>query len=318
MQVIDYSNKHPRSIGHACQKSSRSIWSANLSRGLYGWTESQTRGQYERLAAWAETLTDFTRLLHATFMFSNLLTITYDVPPGFSVSHYGIVEMPDDEMLWLSSTSEEWESTAASTKNTPALSLREAASAIMYGDETGDLVDAIGAWSPFATAVVIHAVCIQIWHINQAKNFGGLSSGSGQQNHEENAILSKRTQAGLNKCRDLLMEVHHDQEYLSYESSNPLLFNSFAILRVSYGRAFTGIKTANRELLLYDSSSAILSAIYEYIAIPQERGEFTTKAITRLFEGLVIPFRSSALLVRKTAALTWSIEHALAGWDAGI
>ncbi len=32
---------------------------------------------------------------------------------------------------------------------------------------------------------------------------------------------------------------------------------------------------------------------------------------------MLIPYKMGTSLLKKTAALTWAVEHALAGWDAG-
>lgn len=252
------------------------------------------------------------------FIISNLLNITYGMPPGFCLSQDGTVEMPDDEFLWQARTEELWHQLAGTRPTVSPISVRDAAGAIIGGDPMEELIDLLGAWSAFGTSVAIHAVSTQIWHVNQGAMFENLSNGqSTPQEISQRSILAKRTQVALNRCRNLLMEVHNEPDHLSYDADSPLLFNCFAILRVSFSRAFTSVGLANREMLLYESSDAIISAIHDYISIPQERSEFTTKSVARSFEGLIIPFQSSPLFVRKTAALTWSIEHALAGWDSG-
>jgi len=263
-------------------------------------------------------LTLISRFLHMSFILSNLLNITYGVPPAFCLSQDGAVEMPDDEILWQAQTQELWHQLVNTRPIISPISLRDAAGAIIGGDPVEELIDLLGAWSAFGTSVAIHAVSTQIWHINQGAVFGNLANGqSTPHDISQSSILAKRTQAALNLCRNLLMEVHNEPGHLSYDADSPVLFNCFAILRVSFSRAFTSVGLANRELLLYESSNAIVSAIHDYISIPQERSEFTTRSVARSFEGLVIPFQSSPLFVRKTAALTWSIEHALAGWDSG-
>jgi len=253
-----------------------------------------------------------------SFIFSNLSNITYGVAPRFCLSEDGAVEMPDDEILWQARTEELWHQLVNTRQIISPISLRDAAGAIISGDPVEELVDVLGEWSAFGTSVAIHAVSTQIWHINQGAMFGNLSNGqSTPRDISQSSILAKRIQTALNRCRDLLMEIHNEPGHLSQDADSPVLFNSFAILRVSFSRAFTSVGLANRELLLYESSDAMVSAIRDYISIPQERSEFTTKSVARSFEGLVIPFQSSPLFVRKTAALTWSIEHALAGWDSG-
>lgn len=163
----------------------------------------------------------------------------------------------------------------------------------------------------------MHAVSIQIWHSIDGNVLLSNSRNPVAQLNIESTVLANHIEAAINRCRCILTYARSDNENLWTDSEGPLLFNAFAVLRVAYGRAFTGIRLADRMLLLRDDDCDISAAVAEYIALPQERGEFTAKAIARTFEGLVMPFQLGAPLICKTAALTWSVEHALAGWDSG-
>lgn len=126
-----------------------------------------------------------------------------------------------------------------------------------------------------------------------------------------------QTEAALSRCLSLITQARSGDDYTWTESEGPLLFNCLALLRVTYCRAFTGNGHADRMMLLKDSREDIITSLEEFVAVPQERDEFTSRAVARAFEGMVIPSKAGTLLLRKTAALSWSIEHALAGWDAG-
>jgi hypothetical protein len=71
-------------------------------------------------------------------------------------------------------------------------------------------------------------------------------------------------------------------------------------------------------MLLKDSRDDILGSLQEFVNMPQDRNDFTTRAVARAYEGMIIPARAGAPLLRKTAAFTWAVEHALAGWDAAL
>ncbi|KAK5094653.1 hypothetical protein LTS08_008509 [Lithohypha guttulata] len=266
--------------------------------------------------AWVERESS-KRFLHMCFILSNLSNITYGVPPAFCLSQDGTVEMPDNDVFWQAQTEDQWSQLISTQPTVSLISVRDAAGLITGGAPMDELCGILGAWSVFGTSVVMHAISTQIWQITQGAMFGDLSNSQGMfQENGQSVSIAKRTQTVLNRCRDLLLEAHSKSSDADHDTESPMLFNSFAILRVSFSRAFTSVGLSNRELLLYESKDAMISAIHDYISLRQERGESTTKSVERSFEGLIIPFQSSPLFVRKTAALTWSIEHALAGWDS--
>jgi len=43
-----------------------------------------------------------------------------------------------------------------------------------------------------------------------------------------------------------------------------------------------------------------------------------TRAVSQAQKGFLTPIKAGYLLVRKTAALSWSVEHAIAGWDCAL
>lgn len=279
------------------------------------------------------------RLLYGHIMFGNLVTMTYGIPPGYSVVSDGYIEMPCDQSLWDASTEAEWQDAAGRKGKTSPLSIRDAVSRVMYGNPMPKAVpEECWVWSPFAVSVVINVISIQIWHITQGSYFfsnfnnSGFSSSSSSApaaspaaanakpptalENQKSQILAQ-TEAALSRCRALITQARSDADYAWTEAEGPLLFNCLALLRVSYCRAFTGIGATDSLILLKEGHRELMASIEDFVAMPQERGDLVARAVSRAFEGMLIPYRSGTLLIKKTAALTWAVGHALAGFDAG-
>jgi hypothetical protein len=77
------------------------------------------------------------------------------------------------------------------------------------------------------------------------------------------------------------------------------------------------VRFLDRSLLIKDNSQDKLAILQRYHAASQKRGQFITLAVNRALEGFAIPIRAGIFLIQKTAAFKWSVEHALAAWDAG-
>jgi hypothetical protein len=58
-------------------------------------------------------------------------------------------------------------------------------------------------------------------------------------------------------------------------------------------------------------------AITSFVTEEIDRSPQMLNAVTKCFEGLRIPVKLGTMLVRKTAAFRWSVEHAIAGWESG-
>lgn len=253
--------------------------------------------------------------------------MTYGIPPGYSIVSDGYIEMPCDQSLWDASTADQWHELAICKAKSSPLSLRDAVSRVMYGNCPKTVPEECWAWSPFAVSVVVNAVSIQLWHITQGSYFFGEFAGRGNGNGNGNGIWNSgetqkpqtllQAEAALSRCRALITQARTDADYAWTEAEGPLLFNCLALLRVSYCRAFTGIGAADSMMLLKESHEELMASVEDFVAVPQDRSELITRAVSRAFEGMLIPYKIGHSLLQKTAALTWAVEHALAGWDAG-
>ncbi|KIX05502.1 uncharacterized protein Z518_06374 [Rhinocladiella mackenziei CBS 650.93] len=258
------------------------------------------------------------RLLYGHIMFGNLVTMTYGIPPGYSIISDGYIEMPWDQNLWDAPTAEGWNELWIATGKTSPLTLRDAVSKVMYGDSSKGIPEECWLWSPFAISVVINAVSIQVWHITQGSHFFGEFSGRGRSQENPKSQILTQTEAALSRCRALITQARSDADYAWADAEGPLLFNCLALLRVSYCRAFTGIGAADSMILLKESRGELLTSIEEFVVMAQDRNDLVTRAVSRAFEGMLIPYKSGTLLIRKTAALTWGVGHALAGWNSAL
>ena len=227
------------------------------------------------------------------------------------------MEMPCDEALWDAPTEEQWQQRSATRVRSVGLSLRDAVARLMYGKDVEGAPDSCWHWSPFAAVVAMHGVSVQLWHIMQCTQSFTIFSVHAPIHESLKSLVTSQTEAALARCHALISRARNDQDQTWNESEGPLMFNCLALLRTTYIRAFTGIGSADRMILLWDDASVIHSAIREYVTAPQSRSPFITRASARAFEGFLTPMKAGSLLVKKTAALSWSIEHAIAGWDCG-
>ena len=260
-------------------------------------------------------LTVLRRLLYGIFILSNLITITYGTPPVVSIVQDGEVEMPDEEALWAAPTEDLWRQRPEFGKLVTLPSLRDAVARLMYDKEIEGWTETSWNWAPFAVTVVMHAVSIQLWYVMQCTHSFSVF---GAHDKPLSSLFTGHVETALARCHAMISREHAENDHNWIESEGPLMFNALAVLRVAYVRAFTGAGSFNRMALLNDDSEQILSAIREYVGTTQDRSPFLTKAVAQAFEGFVTPIKAGAMLVKKTAALSWSIEHAIAGWDCAL
>ncbi len=286
------------------------------SHGINGYTGKPPKGSMTLIAG-NDLANVVFRLLYAIFILNNLLTITYGVPPLVSIIQDGEVQLPDDESLWNAPTEEQWRQRLTVKQNNTPPSLKDAVTRLMYGKEFEEANDSSWNWSPFTATVVMHTVSVQLWHVMQCTQSFSVFAVQVQMQDSLKSLFAGQVETALARCRAMITYGRLDSEQTWNESEGPFFFNCLALLRVAYVRAFTGTGSFDRITLLSDDSEEILRAIGEYVRSPQSRSPFLTRAVARAFEGFLTPIKAGALLVQKTAALNWSIEHAIAGWDCG-
>ena len=120
----------------------------------------------------------------------------------------------------------------------------------------------------------------------------------------------------LERCSTFLNGTVAEVEGAEDEETS-LIFNCRAILRIAYIRLFKPINPSHSLSLMSSDPDEMDAAITSFVTAKMERGPHILDAVTKCFEGLRIPVKLGHMLVRKTAALRWSVEHAIAGWESG-
>jgi hypothetical protein len=249
------------------------------------------------------------RLLCGMLILGDLITTAYGTCPCFSILQDGAVEIPDDENLWGATSAEEWQTFTTLLPGAPVKpSLKDAVGRLMYNDDVLNGPDPIWSWSPFTATVIMHAVSIQLWYDMQCAQSQGFPLQS---------LVYEQIEAALNRCQEPVTLARLDDDTACPQSETHM-FNYIALLRVAHTRVFTGMGCADLKYLLWTPWSDASRAIRKFVAtkVPSPTETLVNKAASHALEGILLPFEIGPLIVQKTAALTWSIEHAMANWDA--
>ncbi|KIW34125.1 uncharacterized protein PV07_00921 [Cladophialophora immunda] len=275
------------------------------------------RSRLTSWSAWVER-EKTKRLLCGIFVFTNLLTITYGLPAAFNVVQDVDIEMPSDEIRWNASSESGWRKAIGSKDIGQSMTIRGAVSLLVSGETLTRFPDEWRSWSPFATLVTMHAVAVQIWHRSQGTILWADNAVTDVEGMDNPLTARLQTEAALARCRQMLLQSRNEHEFAWSEAEGPFLFNCFAILRVSYCRSCTSLSSIDPTLLLKGDATEVMDILRSHVTKPQRRDDLTTNAVARALDGFLVPVRAGTLLIRKTAALTWSIEHVLASWDSSL
>ncbi|KAF2502680.1 hypothetical protein BU16DRAFT_16843 [Lophium mytilinum] len=259
------------------------------------------------------------RVLCAFFILSDMIAITYGVTPGFSTTHDLIIEMPCEEKLWNASSTEQWASLRDFQVSSPIKTIREAMATLILARKEDSVNSSPLCISAFTTVVLMHAVNVHMWtQLQFTQSFSQDASEVGPDGSLQSVLLSAASTA-LARCQGALTQGHADDPGSTWsETEGPLMFNCRALLRIAYNRIFTDSAAFNRMALLADNPQEVKQALTVYVFAKQQRSHHHTKAVAKAFEGLLAPVRIGLMLVRKTAAFNWSVEHAVAGWDSAL
>lgn len=266
-------------------------------------------------------LTTMYRLLYGIFIMSSMASLAYDLPPMFSVTQDLDIELLDEEQLWEASDSHEWNDLRQERVQQSRITLRHAFTHLVLGKENS-LSAAITLplrWTAFSTSIIMHAVNIYMWNLMQStQSFGAFAVGDSTNSALKIAMVSQ-TEAALARCYALLTTDRPEGERTSDDPEGPLLFNCLSLLRSAHIRVFTGADNFNRMTLLSGGARHVSASIDAFLSgNALERGPLMTRAVDRAYGGFLMPIKAGYLLVRKTAALTWSLEHPIAAWDCAL
>ena len=258
------------------------------------------------------------RLLCGLFVISNLLLVTYDVNPGFVITKDLMLETPDEERLWNARTEEQWRELRQSRLAMARKTIREVMVDMISGQPGDETPGEPYSVSGFTALVIMHAVNVHMWHMIQVIHSISRSPFGPLPNESLRTMLLSTASSAIARCQEAITQGRSEDQAFSWDDpEGPLLFNCQAMLRIASSRLLTNTGAFDRLTLLTGDTKKTKSAIASYVAAKQDRSPFFTKAVAKAYEGFLTPVKIGHLLVSKTAAFSWSVEHAVAGWDSG-
>lgn len=278
--------------------------------------------QVRKQIAWDEWVVreSSKRLLGSVFIISNLIVLTYDGTPTLDITDDLQIEAPSDEKLWAAASMENWSEILQSRPAPRIMTIRQMLTDLISGNELPN-ASQVGQYQipAFTALVMMHAINIHVWHIMQFVRTRNLTLGGNEMNKSLSESLLSTAHSTVYRCSEAIARGRgNDYEATWDDPDGPLTFNCQAILRIAISHIFVDkVGSLDRLVLISDDEEQVSSAIVACLATKQERGSNINKAVSRAYEGFAMPIRIGPLLVSKTAALNWSVEHAIAGWDSG-
>lgn len=259
------------------------------------------------------------RALCAMFIYSDLLYVTFNITPGFVTERDLLIEVPDPEGLWTAQTAEEWEELRRPSISTPRHTIQGILKSMIQIPTDNQPATERHRMSGFTALVIMHAVNIHLWHLSQlSQSLRPFFFGIWPQESLQTALLHAAISI-LERCQAaLLAGSSKDSKFAWDDPGNVMLFNCNAVLRSAYSRLLPPSHNFNRLALLTDDRDVIMGEVERYVDKRLERTMFVTRAAQKAYEGFLIPMTIGNLLVSKTAALHWSVDQAVAGWDSGM
>ncbi|KAK0614822.1 Transcriptional regulator ADR1 [Lasiodiplodia hormozganensis] len=278
------------------------------------------------------------RVLCGILILSNLISVAYGTSPWFSVGEDLQVELPAKDGLWDAKTAAQWTEAKSKAQEGSRQTVKEAMLDTLSQDQPdGTPEDDQTAWG-FAGLVIAHAANIHVWHLSQISQCPGGNNKSALLLDAASSI--EKCQHALNHgrggngCSEDYRHPHHAAPPSDdAQTTSSLVSNTNALLRIASTRLF-GVGAAapafNRFALASDSDRVVSAAVDAYLRAPMDddrnssngggkSNDFATKGARQACEGFMLPAKvGSPLLVRKTAAFGWSVEHAVAWWDASL
>lgn len=254
------------------------------------------------------------RYLCASFVCSSLLVVVYDLPPGFSITHDLDFDALDEEKLWNAPTEEAWQALRVSTSNA-SLTIRRVMDDMLSGSLTAN-DQAPYYVSGFTALVIIHAIGMYSRNLSQFTQFKTAVFSDPTENVQN--MLFTAALSSFARCREILNIARPDcSDFVWNEPEGPLLSNCEAMLRVAYTRLFLYEMMPDSLMLFSNSPEENTGLLRKLVSTKQRRGPLITKAMSSMCEGFSVPAKAGYLLVQKTASISWSVEHAIAGWGCG-
>ncbi|EEU41998.1 uncharacterized protein NECHADRAFT_86139 [Fusarium vanettenii 77-13-4] len=259
------------------------------------------------------------RLLGALFITSTLTMVLFDVNPGFNATQDLDFETFEDEDSWSAESSNKWRELWANrlkqqqSRPVSRRTMRQVLTNLMCPSKSPSNVEPPRI-STFSALVLMHAVVLHMWQRSQA--FQAIADSSIGQDHLRLSLLES-TLKSLTRCESFLRSGDKDSCHPddNGDTETSLVFNSHAVLRIAYIRLF---KPACQINLTCQDPVDMEASITSFVTTKIERSPQLLEACVKTLEGLIIPVRLGHMLVRKTAAFRWGVEHAIAGWESAL
>ena len=127
--------------------------------------------------------------------------------------------------------------------------------------------------------------------------------------------MAQESEKLFGRLQNCLIYTHQNT---SPNAGGSLWFCAAGLLRQAYIRQFTQFEPASarmRTIIRPEEGSLDVEAVVSYVFGGTPRSAAVTRAAEKATDALEMPVRAGYVMVRKTAALNWSVDHVVAGWD---
>lgn len=244
------------------------------------------------------------RLLFGMYVVSNLISTTFGVMPGFSHTDDLDFEDLDEERFWNATSADEWSSLRQIAPPGHRSTVRDILGRMMSDEQAATKPPEV---SVLTMLLLTHALNIHTEGIRQAIELSPPSL--------HNTILQP-TATALSVCEDILAAARQRKENSTpwTEAEGPLMFNSEGVIHMAHVRLYLDMSIFNRLMLISDNAEEIDASAAAFADAPLRRGSHLTNVMRKAYDRHHVLVKLGHSLLRKTAALSWSLEHAVADW----
>ncbi|KAJ4291034.1 hypothetical protein N0V90_010231 [Kalmusia sp. IMI 367209] len=246
------------------------------------------------------------RLLFGMYVVSNLISTTFGVMPAFSHTDDLDFEVLDEERFWNARTAQEWQHMRQMEICRERPSVRDILARMLLDKDYAATKPSYEV-SVLTMLLITHALNIHTECMRQ------VIEKSPPRLHD---TLLEPTISALSTCEDILAAARQrkDQSMPWTEAEGPLMFNCQGVVHMAHVRLFLDMSTFDRLMLINDNPDEIASAAFSFAEADLRRSPNLTNVIRKAFDRHHILVKLGHSLLRKTAALSWSLEHAVADW----
>lgn len=249
------------------------------------------------------------RLLFGMFVISNLISTTFGVMTGFSHTDDLEFEDLDEERFWNATSAQEWLHLRqiSSATSQPRPTVRSTLSHILL--DRAQIAGGPPKVSVLTMLLLMHGMNV---HTEGVRQLLELSPA-----HLHKTLLDP-TIATLSACEDMLATARQRKDTSTpwTEAEGPLMFNCQGVVHMAHVRLFIDTSAFNRLMLINDNPDEIAAAAHSFAEAPLQRGEALTGFMRKSYDRNHVLVKLGHSLLRKTAALSWSLEHAVTDWVA--